>query len=84
MPRRAAQNEATVNSLEIQLIEPVVFLRRSERRRRRDDPLEVGYQSSGTPVRGVLALNLANEDQISSIEVELEGRATTTWIESTQ
>ena len=30
------------NSLEIQLIEPVVFLRRSERQRRRHDPLEGG------------------------------------------
>ena len=77
MPR----NEAPDDSLEIQLIEPAVFLRRPQRQGRRHTPLE---GVSGAPVRGVLTLNLAKEDQISSIEIELEGRAATTWVESTQ
>ncbi|KAL4071279.1 hypothetical protein V8B97DRAFT_442475 [Scleroderma yunnanense] len=82
MPRRPARNEAATNSLEIQLTEPVIFLRKPERQHRRYAPQEGASQPSGALVRGVLTLTLAKEDQISSIEVELEGRAVTTWIET--
>lgn len=58
------------DSLEVQLTEPVVFLRAS--------PTDEGGWS-GALIRGVLTLTIANAVPISSIEVELEGHAATSW-----
>ncbi|KIJ66043.1 hypothetical protein HYDPIDRAFT_87351 [Hydnomerulius pinastri MD-312] len=64
------------NSLSIRLTEPVVFVRGSERESRHD-----GDTTLPAVVRGLLTLKLAKPIKISSIELELEGKATTTWPE---
>ncbi|KAF9228156.1 hypothetical protein BS17DRAFT_763711 [Gyrodon lividus] len=66
------------NTLSIRLTEPVVFLRSSDPSgRHQADP-------SDPPalVRGLLTLNVVKPTRISSIEVELEGVATTSWPEA--
>lgn len=76
------QNDPTHDSLEVQVTEPAIFLRVSERQcRRYNAPTDEGGPLSGALIRGVLTLTLANAVPISSIEVELEGRAVTTWVE---
>ncbi|KAG6332348.1 hypothetical protein ID866_6739 [Astraeus odoratus] len=71
------------NSLEIQLTEPVIFLRMLERQQRRNVPIDNHREGSspGALVRGVLTLTLAKAEKISSINVKLEGHAATNWIE---
>lgn len=79
------QNDPIHDSLEVQVTEPAIFLRVSERQcRRYYAPTVEGGPSSGALIRGVLTLTLANAVPISSIEVELEGRAATTWVEGMQ
>ncbi|KAF9228445.1 hypothetical protein BS17DRAFT_773743 [Gyrodon lividus] len=62
------------NSLSIRLTEPVVWLRCTEHERRHgDDTLPPAV------VRGLLTLELAKPTKISSIELELQGKAATRW-----
>ncbi|KAI6116004.1 hypothetical protein F5141DRAFT_1212607 [Pisolithus sp. B1] len=66
------RNDPAHDFLEVQVTEPAVFLRAS--------PTDEGGWSAAL-IRGVLTLTLANAVPISSIQVELEGHAATTWKE---
>lgn len=64
------------NTLCIRLTESVVFLRTSDSTGRRN-------QDNAAPamVRGLLTLNIVKPTRISSIEIELQGKATTSSYE---
>jgi arrestin-related trafficking adapter 3/6 len=69
-------------SLAIRLTEPVVFLRGDHSNPKRG--LLYGNDSEPAPpaiVRGLLVLTLDKPTKISSIEVEIEGKCTSEWIE---
>ncbi|KAI6094625.1 hypothetical protein EDD16DRAFT_816512 [Pisolithus croceorrhizus] len=66
------RNDPAHDFLEVQVTEPAIFLRASPTDKE-------GW--SGALIRGVLTLTLANAVPISSIQVELEGHAATTWKE---
>jgi hypothetical protein len=68
------------NTLCIRLTESVVFLRTS-------DPTGRDHnQENAAPamVRGLLTLNIVKPTRISSIEIELQGKATTSSFEGTR
>jgi hypothetical protein len=65
------------NELTIRLTESVVFLRTADRTSRQLIPIS----SSPSMVRGLLTLDLAKPMRISSIELELQGTSTITWID---
>ncbi|EGN91882.1 hypothetical protein SERLA73DRAFT_80061 [Serpula lacrymans var. lacrymans S7.3] len=65
------------NTLAIRLTESVVYLRTNDptgRRRTQDDV-------APSMIRGLLTLNIAKPTRISSIELELQGKVTTSWPE---
>ncbi|KAI0776243.1 hypothetical protein BD413DRAFT_263574 [Trametes elegans] len=66
------------NSLDIRLAESVVFLRAGDATGRQRN-----LQADAPPgmVRGLLVLNLAKPTRITSIEIELVGKAVTAWPE---
>jgi hypothetical protein len=69
------------NSLSIRLTESVVFLRNADTGRR------TNQQENAPPtsmVRGLLILDLCKPTRISSIELELMGKVSTSWPEGTQ
>jgi hypothetical protein len=65
------------NTLRIRLTESVVFLRTS------DPTGRDHHQENAAPamVRGLLTLNIVKPTRISSIEIELQGKATTSSFE---
>lgn len=67
------------NSLEIRLTESVVFLRTGDGTGR----TRHGTQPTAPPamVRGLLTLNIVKPIKISSIEIELTGKTSTSWPE---
>ncbi|EMD33151.1 hypothetical protein CERSUDRAFT_160706 [Gelatoporia subvermispora B] len=66
------------NSLEIRLTEPVVFLRAGDATGR---PRHMQPDAPPGLVRGLLTLRLVKPTRISSIEIELVGKASTAWPE---
>ncbi|KAH7910031.1 hypothetical protein BJ138DRAFT_1065976 [Hygrophoropsis aurantiaca] len=73
-----AKSSHDKNSLCIRLTESMVFLRTSDPTGRH---AEDGSSTSPAMVRGLLTLNISKPTRISSIELELQGRATTSWPE---
>ncbi|KAH7921014.1 hypothetical protein BV22DRAFT_1097220 [Leucogyrophana mollusca] len=73
-----AKSHHDKNTLSIRLTESVVFLRTS-------DPTGRRAEDGASPalVRGLLTLNIVKPTRISSIELELQGKATTSWPEDT-
>ncbi|KAF8841054.1 hypothetical protein BDN67DRAFT_577840 [Paxillus ammoniavirescens] len=65
------------SALSIRLTEPLIFLRSSDPSGR----LPPDPNDPPALVRGLLILNIAKPTRISSIEVELTGVATTSWLE---
>jgi hypothetical protein len=71
----------TKNSLNIRLTEPVVFLRGGPDATARHGNRVLPEDRPTGVVRGLLTLDLVKPTRISSIEVELVGKTSTSWPE---
>ncbi|KAF7362264.1 Arrestin-C domain-containing protein [Mycena venus] len=69
------------NTLTIRLTEAAVFLRTSENNTRRRNPANDLSESRPAMVRGLLTLNIVKPIKVTSIDLELQAKTSTSWPE---
>ncbi|KAF8178663.1 hypothetical protein K438DRAFT_1726306 [Mycena galopus ATCC 62051] len=69
------------NTLTIRLTEGAVFLRTSENNARRRNPANDLSESRPAMLRGLLTLNIVKPTKVTSIDLELQAKTSTSWPE---